>query len=61
MRTLQDLTGNTGKVSQIFVKVDKPANIPDVLAELKAMLPAYNIYTMEEFTSLLTVENVRRR
>ena len=36
MRTLQDLTGNTGKVSQIFVKVDKPANIPVVMAELKA-------------------------
>ncbi len=61
IRTLQDLTGNTGKVSQIFVKVDKPANIPDVLATLKAgdFLPDYNIYTMEEFTSLLTVENVQ--
>ena len=58
MRTLQDLTGNTGKVSQIFVKVDRPANIPAVLAELKTILPDYNIYTMEEFTSLLTVENV---
>jgi putative ABC transport system permease protein len=60
MRTLQDLTGNTAKVSQIFVKADRPANIPAVMAELKAFLgPAYNIYTMEEFTSLLTVENVQ--
>lgn len=59
MHTLQDLTGNTGKVSQIFVKADKPADIPAVLAELKAFLPEYNIYTMEEFTSLLTVENVQ--
>jgi len=59
MRTLQDLTGNTGKVSQIFVKVDQPANIPLVLAELKALLSDYNIYTMEEFLSLLTVENVQ--
>ena len=59
MRTLQDLTGNTSKVSQIFVKVDKPTNIPAVLAELKAFLPGYNIYSMEEFTSLLTVENVQ--
>jgi putative ABC transport system permease protein len=57
--TLQDLTGNTGKVSQIFVKADRPANIPAVLAELKTLLPDYNIYTMEEFTSLLTVENVQ--
>jgi putative ABC transport system permease protein len=36
----------------------QPANIPAVMAELKALLPDYNIYTMEEFTSLLTVENV---
>jgi putative ABC transport system permease protein len=59
MRTLQDLTGNSNKVSQIFVKADKPANIPEVIAELKTFLPDYNIYTMEEFTSLLTVENVQ--
>jgi putative ABC transport system permease protein len=58
MRTLQDLTGNTNKVSQIYVKADKAANIPAVMAELKTLLPDYNIYTMEEFTSLLTVENV---
>ncbi|MGA2580496.1 MAG: FtsX-like permease family protein [Bryobacteraceae bacterium] len=58
IRTLQDLTGDTGRVSQVFVKADRPANVPEVLADLKAMLPAYNIYTMEEFTSLLTVENV---
>jgi putative ABC transport system permease protein len=59
IETLQDLTGNTGKVSQIFVKVDRAANIPAVMAELKALLPDYNIYTMEEFTSLFTVENVQ--
>ena len=60
MRTLQDLTGNTNKVSQIFVKAGQPADIPSVMAELKAntFLPDYNIYTMQEFTSLLTVENV---
>jgi putative ABC transport system permease protein len=58
MRTLQELTGNTNKVSQIFVKVDRPANIPAVMAELKVMFPDHNIYTMDEFTSLLTVENV---
>ncbi len=59
LRTLQDLTGNTGKVSQIFLKADQPANIPVVMAELKKLLPDYNIYTMEEFTSLFTVENVQ--
>jgi putative ABC transport system permease protein len=59
IRTLQDLTGNTGKVSQMFIKTDKPANIPTVMAELKQLLPDYNIYTMEEFTSLFTVDAVQ--
>jgi putative ABC transport system permease protein len=59
MSTLQYLTGNTGNISQIFVKADKPADIPVVLKELKTFLEDYNIYTMEEFTSLLTVENVQ--
>jgi putative ABC transport system permease protein len=61
IRTLQDLTGNKSMISQIFVKADQPRNIPAVMAELKSpsLLPDYNIYTMEEFTSLLTVENVQ--
>jgi putative ABC transport system permease protein len=59
LRTLQDLTGNTGKLSQIFVKADKDRDIPVVMQELKTLLPDYNIYTVEEFTSLLTVENVQ--
>jgi putative ABC transport system permease protein len=59
IRTLQDLTGNTGKISQIFLKADRSADIPVVIAELKKLLPDYNIYTVKEFTSLLTVENVQ--
>ncbi len=59
MSTLQNLTGNTGKVSIIYVKIDKTGDLQGVLAELKALLPEYSIYSMEEFTSLLTVENVQ--
>jgi len=59
MTTLQDLTGNTGKVSQIFVKADKPANVSTVITELKNLLPGYSVYSMDEFTSLLTVQNVQ--
>ena len=35
LETLQDLDARTGKVSQIYVKVDNPANIEPVLDELK--------------------------
>ena len=59
IRTLQDLTGDTGKLSQMFVKADQRANIPTVVAELKQLLPDYNIYTMEEFTSLFSVDTVQ--
>ena len=39
--------------------MDQGANIPAVMTEPKALLPDYNIYMMEEFTSLFTVENVQ--
>jgi len=55
---LQELTANSGKLSQIFVKLDRPENLPPVIASLKAQLPNYQIYSIEEFTSLFTVENV---
>ena len=54
LHKLQDLTGNTGKVNQIYLKVDEAKNIPGVVAALKEKLVDYPIYSMEEFTSLLT-------
>jgi putative ABC transport system permease protein len=59
IRTLQDLTGNME--GQPDLREGRQARqYTRGVAELKAgdFLPDYNIYTMEEFTSLLTVENV---
>lgn len=55
---LQDLTGDNGKLSQIFLKVDQRENIPVVVQSLKAKLENYPIYSMEEFISLISVDNV---
>jgi putative ABC transport system permease protein len=55
---LQQLMGNPDHLSQVYVKVDDPEHVQQVLAELRAKLPGYPIYTMEEFTSLLTVNSV---
>lgn len=55
---LQDLMTNPHHLSQIYVKVAGPEHIQQVLAGLRAALPGYPIYTMEEFTSLLTVNSV---
>jgi putative ABC transport system permease protein len=58
VRELQDLFSATGKVSVIYVKVDMPANIPVVIDSLKKKLEDYKIYSVEEFTSLISVDNI---
>lgn len=57
---LQELTGNTGKLSQIYLKVDDPARDDEVVRHLRSIpaLKDYYIYTLEEFTSLISVNNV---
>ena len=56
--TLQDLTGNTGKLSQIFLKLKDPSRVDRTVAELRKKLPGYQIFSIEEFTSMFSVENV---
>jgi len=55
---LGEITGNPHRLSQIYVKTDNPANNKAVLEALRARMPGFQIYTMEEFTSLLTISNV---
>lgn len=58
LRVLQELTGSPGRLSQIYLKVDDPRRAQSVVEDLRGKLPGYSIYTMEEFTSLLTVNSV---
>ena len=58
LSTLQELTGSEHHLSQIFLKVDDPRRAPDIVRVLKEKLPDYPIYTIEEFTSLLTISSV---
>jgi putative ABC transport system permease protein len=58
LRVLQTLTGNPGHLSQIFLKVDDPKNAQAIVNALRAKYPGYQIYTMEEFTSMLSISNV---
>ena len=55
---LQDLEGSEGKVAQIYLKADDPANTRLVLDSVKALLPDYDIHTMDELISLTSVDNV---
>ncbi len=55
---LQQLTGNPHHLSQIYLKVDDPSRAQDVVNELHKKMPGYPIYTMEEFTSMLSISSV---
>jgi putative ABC transport system permease protein len=58
MHTLQDLTGNTGKVSQIYLKLDDPANTDAVIKGLKQKFDTYPVYSMRELASYYSVDQI---
>lgn len=58
LTVLQALTGNPGRLSQIYLRVDDPAHTQAIVNQLRDRMPGYSIYTMEEFTSLLTINSV---
>jgi putative ABC transport system permease protein len=58
LKVLQTLTGNPGHLSQIFIKVDDPSKAQAVVDALRVKYHGYQIYTMEEFTSMLSISNV---
>jgi len=55
---LQNLTANTNKLTMIYAKLDDPKLTSQVIQELRQKLERYPIYSMEEFVSLYSVNNV---
>ncbi len=55
---LQDMVGASGKVSQIYLKLDNPDNLQQVMEALDRKYKGYPIYSMKEFVSLLSVDNI---
>jgi putative ABC transport system permease protein len=58
LTVLQQITGNPNHLSQIYLKADTPAHVRDVVNQVRKTLPGYPVYTMEEFTSLLTINSI---
>jgi putative ABC transport system permease protein len=58
LKTLQDLDSATGKVSQIYIKLDTPANTDLVVQELHRLMPGYPVNTMEEYIAAFNVSNI---
>jgi putative ABC transport system permease protein len=55
---LQDTYSQKNKVSIIYVKVDDPANIGQVLDALTKRLDDYKIFRMDDFVSLISVDSI---
>lgn len=58
LATLQDLTGNAGKITVIYAKVDNPAIVSQVITDLGGKLKEYKIYSMQDYTELYSVNSV---
>lgn len=58
LKRLQELTNNTGNLSQILIKLDDAKNTNDVIQSLRTELPTYKIYSVEELVSMFSVDNV---
>jgi ABC-type lipoprotein release transport system permease subunit len=57
-KVLHDLTSNTGKISVVYVKVDDPKHMNAVIADLKSKLENYPVYSIDEFLSNFTTDNI---
>jgi len=55
---LQKLMDRVGYVTILYAKLDDPKQADAVATSLKAQLPSYPIYTMDELTSLYSISNV---
>jgi putative ABC transport system permease protein len=55
---LQDLIGASGKVSQIYLKLDNSANTDRVIDALRRKFDGYQIYSMKEMESYYSVNNI---
>lgn len=58
LSVLQELDGTAGKVAQIYLKLDDPKYTADTVEALKALLPGYHIYAMDEMISLTSSDNI---
>jgi len=55
---LQRFTGNPNRLSQVYLKLDNPDRAQSVVDALRTKYPGYQIYTVEYYTSLLSVSSL---
>ncbi len=55
---LQELIGATGKLTQIYLKLDDRSNTGEVIAHLRQKIDGYPVFSMEELQTLLSVDSI---
>jgi len=55
---LQSLTSNTGRLTQIYLKLDNPANTNEVVEYLRKKYDGYPVFSMEFLQTMLSVDNI---
>jgi putative ABC transport system permease protein len=60
LRVLQDVTEHANQVSQVYVKLDDPANTDAVIHSLKSDpgWGVYKLYSMDDFMALFSTNNI---
>ncbi|HTF63749.1 MAG TPA: FtsX-like permease family protein [Edaphobacter sp.] len=58
LTALQNFTGNPHRLSQVYLRLDDPNTAQSVVDSLRAKYPGYPIFTMEYFTSMLSVSSL---
>ncbi|MGA7234344.1 MAG: FtsX-like permease family protein [Bryobacteraceae bacterium] len=58
LHVVQEMDSAEGKVTQIYVRLDDPANSDQVIKNLQAQLPSYSIATMSDYMALFGVSKI---
>ncbi len=58
IKVVQDFDDTTGRVAQIYLKLDDPANTNTVIDSIKDLLPGYWVHSVDDMVSLISADNV---
>ena len=58
LETIRELQGWQGKYSQLYVKLNDPTQVREVIVGMKELLPKYSVISVEDFLAL-TAAHVR--
>ncbi len=58
IEVVQDFDGTQGRIAQIYLKLDDPANTGMVIDSIKVLLPRYWVISVDDWVSMTSADNV---